>query len=334
MSNFDFSTTYLGLKLKNPLIIAACSKTLSVENCKMFEELGASAIVLPSLFEEEITMGQKELDSYFTKSSNLSPESSDFLPSFQDFTNLNGEDYIQKIKDIKKSLTIPVIASLNGHSLGGWVDYAKKIETAGADALELNIYFVAANPLDDGSVIEKKYVDIIKAVREKIKIPLAVKVGPYFSSFSNMAKKIESSGANGLIMFNRFLEPDFDLETLSVNRNMEFSHASELKLALHWTAILYGRTKLSICAGKGVKDKEAFIKLLMAGADTVSIASAIYQHGPNIISKILKESKEWLLEKEYSSITQLKGSMSYKNIADPSLFERANYMKLLKRQFE
>lgn len=333
MKPFDFQTEYLGLKLKNPLIISACSKTGDIDNCKRYEDFGASAIVLPSLFEEEITMGQKEIHHYFLESSHLSSESMDFLPNFMDFSNINGEAYLERLVKIKKSLSIPLIGSLNGHSLGGWVDYAKKIEDAGADALELNIYFVPTDPDLTSLDIEHKYVEIIKSVKNQIKIPLAVKVGPYFSSFANMAKKIEKSGANGLVIFNRFLEPDFDLEHLSVNPNLEFSHAHELKLALHWTAILYSHTKLSLCAGKGVKEKDGFIKLLMAGADVVSVASALYQHGPEVIKKILSESENWFIDHEYKSIEQLKGSMSYKNVEDPSLFERANYMKLLKNQF-
>jgi dihydroorotate dehydrogenase (fumarate) len=330
---FDYTTKYLGLTLKNPLIISACSKTRDLDYCKKMQEFGASALVLPSLFEEEILMNQHELNSYFTESSHLSPESSDFLPTFQEFNNINGEAYLEYIQQMKKTVSIPVIASLNGFSVGGWVDYAAKIEAAGADALELNIYFIPTDFSKSSLQIEDEYIKIIEAVRKKIKIPLAVKVGPYFSSFANMASKIEKAGANGLVIFNRFLEPDFDLETLDVNPVLEFSHQQEMKLTLHWTALLYKNINMSICSGRGVKDRNGFIKLLMAGADVVSLSSALYQEGPTTISNILREAQVWFEENEYQSISQLKGSMSYRNVKDPSVFERANYMKILKRNY-
>jgi len=331
---FDYSTKYLGLNLSNPLIISACTKTRDLEMCKKFEELGASAIVLPSLFEEEIMYSQHELDSYLTYSSSLSAESFDFIPSHQDFGNLNGESYLEMIHKHKKNLKIPLIASLNGHSFGGWSSYAKKIQEAGADALELNIYFVPTNINKTADEVEREYLKIIESVKKNVTIPVSVKLGPYFSSFANMAKKIESTGVEGLVLFNRFIEPDFDLSTLDLNPTLEFSNAQEMKLTLHWTAILHKQVNLSLCSGRGVKDKSGFIKLLMAGADTVGIASVLFQEGPHAISKILSEAKDWFEENEYSSVSQLKGSMSYKNISDPSQFERANYMKILKRNYE
>lgn len=331
---FDYTTEYLGLTLKNPLIISACSKLRDISYCQKLEEYGASAIVLPSLFEEEIHMNQHELNHYFTTSSHLSSESQDFLPSFQDFKNINGEEYLESIRQLKSKLSIPIIASLNAYSDGGWANFAREIEKAGASALELNIFFVPTNNEQTSSEIEEIYLSIIKNVKAQIKIPLAVKVGPYFTSFANMAKKIGEAKANGLVIFNRFLEPDFDLTTLDVNPTLEFSQKEEMRLTLHWTALLYKNTPMSLCSGRGVKDKDGFIKLLMAGADVVSIASVLYQKGPEIVKTILTEAHSFFEENEYTSIKQLKGSMSYKNVADPSLFERANYLKMLKTKHD
>ncbi len=330
---FDYTTKFLGLDLKNPLIISACSKTRELEHSKRFVELGASAIVLPSLFEEELVFNQNELQSFLTYSSHLSPESSDFLPNFQNLSNAEGESYLELIAAHKKALHVPIIASLNGHSPSGWEKYAKKIEDAGASALELNIYFVPTNPNKDALQIEAEYLEIIKNVRSKIKIPLTIKLSPYFTNFSNMAKKIESTGVEGITIFNRFIEPDFDIESMDINPKLQFSNAEEMKLSLHWTAILRGQLNLSICAGRGVKNEFDFIKLLMAGADAVGIASVIYQDGPSKISSILDGAKKWLSEHDYHSISELKGSMSYKNVSDPSAYERANYMKILKNNY-
>jgi dihydroorotate dehydrogenase (fumarate) len=285
------------------------------------------------LFEEELVYNQNDLQSFLTYSSHLSPESSDFLPNFQNLSNAEGESYLELISAHKNALNVPIIASLNGHSSTGWEKYAKKIEDAGASALELNIYFVPTNPNIDAIKIENDYLEIVKSVRAKIKIPLTVKLSPYFTNFSNMAKKIEQAGADGITVFNRFIEPDFDIETMDINPKLEFSSAQEMKLSLHWTAILKSQLNLSICAGRGVKNEFDFIKLLMAGADSVGIASVIYQEGPSKISSILKNAEKWLVEHEYNSITELKGSMSYKNVSDPSMYERANYMKILKNNY-
>lgn len=333
MSTFDFTTQYLGLTLSTPLIISACSKTRDVGLCQKFEEYGASAIVLPSLFEEEINFSQEQLHRYLLESSNLSPEGQNFLPIPDEVNYANEETYLNLIHKMKKSVGIPVIGGLNAYSRGGWVEYAQKIEQAGADALELNIFFVATDPDTDSVEIEQRYLDIIQSVRGQIKIPLTVKLGPYFSAFANLVKKIEALGADGLVLFNRFLEPDFDIEELDVLTKLEFSHQQEMKLSLNWTAILHRQTKMSICAGRGVKDYQDFIKLLLAGADCVSIASLIYQEGPHSIRKILRDSLNWFEEKEYQSVAQLKGSMDYNNIANKSIFERANYLKILKSRF-
>lgn len=334
MSNFNFSTTYLGLQLKNPLIISACSKTRDISLCRRFEELGASAIVLPSLFEEEMTFTQDQMDRYFLESSNLSFEGQHFSPASLHEKRPSEEEYLTLIQNMKKSLSIPVIASLNAYSPGGWANYARRIEEAQADALELNIYFVATDPEHDAFYIEQRYLDIISQVRATIKIPLTVKVSPFFSSFANMAKKIEAQKVQGIVLFNRFLEPDFDLEQLEVNSTLEFSHQQEMKLSLNWAAILYKQTRLSLCVGRGVKSSQDFIKLLLAGADCVSIASVLYQDGPQSIKKILDESFQWFVQNDYQSIEQLKGSMSLVNVKDKSSFERANYMKILKTKFD
>jgi dihydroorotate dehydrogenase (fumarate) len=294
------------------------------------EDFGASAIVLPSLFEEELTYDQEYIENFTNKFEGYTPEAFNYLPEPTEYANLEGEEYLENLAKTKKAISIPVIASLNGVGLGGWTKYAKLMQQAGADGIELNIFYIPTDPSLTALDIENRYIDVVKKVKSEVSIPIAVKLNPFFSSLANMATKLDAAGADALVLFNRFLEPDINLETLEIDPKLEFSSATEMRLPLHWTAILHSRVKASICAGRGVKDAEQMIKLIMAGADTVSIASVLYQHGLPSIRSILLDAKKWMDDNEYESFKQMQGSMSYKNLSDPSHLERLNYMKTIK----
>lgn len=325
-----YKTKYMGLELKNPLIISACSMTRDLEKVKQMEEYGASAIVLPSLFEEELTYDQAYIENFTNSFQGFSPEAFDYLPEPDKYSNLDGEEYLENLHKIKKSIGIPVIGSLNGVGAGGWTKYAKLMQEAGADGIELNIFYIPTDPNLTANDIEERYINVIKKVKGEVSIPVAVKLNPFFSSLANMATKLDKAGADALVLFNRFLEPDINLDTLEIDPKLEFSSALEMRLPLHWTAILYGRVNSSICAGRGVKNADQMIKLIMAGADTVSIASVLYQHGLTSIKTILEDADRWMDEKQYDSFQQMRGSMSYCNLSDPSHLERVNYMKTIK----
>lgn len=326
----NLETTYMGLKLKNPLVVSACPLTKELDSALLMEDKGAAAIVLPSLFQEEIQQDRQNIEDIFDGTASIGPEALDFFPIPVAYKNIEGEEYLESIRTIKSRLGIPVIASLNGSSPGGWLDYSKLMQEAGADAIELNIFFVPTDPKVTGDQIEAVYIDILKEVKKSSSIPVAVKLAPFFSSFTNMATKLDEAGADGLVLFNRFLEPDFQLEELEVIPKMSFSTQAEMRLPLHWTAILSGKIKASIASGRGIKKAEHIIKMIMAGADAVTIASIIYQEGIESIERLIADVKKWMEENEYESIAQMKGSMSYQMISDPSLFERVNYLKELR----
>lgn len=323
-------TTYMGMELKNPLVVSACPLTKEIDTALEMEDKGAAALVMPSLFQEEIEYDRQNIEDIYEETSFVSAEALDFFPIPPAYKNIEGEEYLENLRTLKERLEIPIIASLNGSSPGGWLDYSKLMEEAGADALELNIFFVPTDPEVSGEQIEKVYEDIVREVKKTVKIPVAVKLAPFFSSFINMAHKMDKAGADGLVLFNRFLEPDFQLEELEVVQKMTLSTQSEMRLPLHWTAILRGKVKASLASGRGVKKAEHLIKLIMAGADVVTIASLLYQEGTDSIAKLLGDVSKWMEENEYESISQMKGSMSYQMISDPSLFERVNYLKMLR----
>ena len=326
----DLTTTYLGLKLKNPLVISACPMAKDLYLAKELEQQGAAALVMPSLFEEEITYDQVALDHFLGMTTNAFAEAADFFPEPPRFENLHAEEYLETLAKIKQSVKIPVIASLNGITVGGWAKYAKKMEQAGANALELNIFYVPTDLNMEGTAVEQRYLEVLKAVKAEVKIPVAVKIGSFFSSIPNMCKKLVGAGADGLVLFNRFLEPDFNLDTLDVAPKIEFSHAYEMRTSLHWTAILSSQLKCSLGATRGIKDASHLIKYLLAGAHVGMITSVLYQHGIDSVGKILADMEKWMAEKEYTSVEQMRGSMNYRNVPDPSTFERANYMKMLR----
>ncbi len=324
----DLSTKYMGLKLKNPLVPSASPLSKSVDMVKRLEESGASAVVVYSLFEEQITHEAGELDHYMSYGTESFAEALNYFPEAKEF-NLGPDEYLRHLNNLKSAVDIPVIGSLNGVSAGGWLKYAKLIEEAGADALELNVYYIPANIEKDGTVIEEIYVrDLIK-IKKNLKIPVAMKLSPYFSSMPNMAKKLDDAGADALVLFNRFYQPDIDLADLEVVPNLELSSSFEMRLPLRWIAILYGRIKANLAASTGIHTHEDVIKMLMAGADITCLCSELLGNGINRISEILKDLEKWMEEREYESVEQMKGSMSQKSVADPAAFERANYMKAL-----
>lgn len=324
----DLRTKYLGLELKNPLVVAACPLTQSIDNLKKLEEAGAAAAVMPSLFEEQITHEEVALSQAQDFGTESFAEALSYFPEPTEF-RAAPDVYLDAIAEAKKAVNMPIIGSLNGVSQGGWVDYAKRIQDAGADALELNIYLIAADMSVSGAEIEERYLELVGAVKESISIPLAVKVGPYFSSPGHMAKRIADKGADGLVIFNRFLQPDIDLDDLEISPKLVLSSSHELLLPLRWIAILKGRVDASLAVTSGIHGAKGMIKALLAGADVGMIASVLYQKGFDKISTTLSNMTEWMEEKEYESVEQLKGSMSQENCPEPAAFERGNYMKAL-----
>jgi len=324
----DLTTNYLGLKLKNPVVPSASPLSQNVDSVKALEDAGASAVVVYSLFEEQINHESGEIDHYLSYGSESYAEATSYFPEPDEF-KLGPVEYLDHIAKLKKSVDIPIIGSLNGVSAGGWVNYAKNIEQAGADALELNIYYIAANGNLPSSEIENMYVETIKAVKSKVKIPVAVKLSPFFTSMTNMAKKLDGAGADGLVLFNRFYQPDFDLNKLEVVPNLVLSTNWELRLPLRWIAILYGNIKASMAATSGVHSHLDVIKVMMAGGDVAMVCSELLKHGISRVSDMVSGLQIWMEENEYESITQMKGSMSQRRVAEPAAFERANYMKAL-----
>jgi dihydroorotate dehydrogenase (fumarate) len=324
----DLSTTYLGLNLKNPVVASASPISKKLEGIKKLEDAGASAVVMYSLFEEQITHDSLALDHYLSRGTETFAEALTYFPDLDRY-NIGPEDYLNLISKAKKAVSIPIIGSLNGVSTGGWVDYAKKIEQAGADALELNVYYISTDPSLTSAELEENYVDLVKTIKAQIKIPLAVKLSPFFTALPNMASRLAGAGANGLVLFNRFLQPDLDIETLEVTPNLQLSTPAELRLPLRWTAILYGRVKADLALTSGVHSAQDVLKSMMAGAKVTMLASALLHNGIDSISTIVKDIETWMTEFEYSSIQQMQGSMSQQAVAEPAAFERANYMKAL-----
>ncbi len=316
------------MKLKNPVVPSASPLSKDLDKVKRLEESGAAAITLWSLFEEEIESEQLELFYRTTLHSESYAEALSYFPEFPEY-KVGPETYLEHIRKIKETVHIPVIASINGKSLGGWVDFAKKIEQAGADALELNIYFLATDINISGAEIDKMYIDIVSEVRKAVKIPIAVKLSPYFSSTAWLANELVKAGANGLVLFNRFYQPDIDLENLEVVPNVILSTSFANRLPLRWIAILYGRVDADLAATSGISTAEDVIKMIMAGASVTQMFSALIKFGEKHIARVLNDIQKWMEEHEYESIEQMKGSMSHKAVENPAAFERANYMKIL-----
>ncbi len=324
----DLSTTYLGLNLKNPVVASASPLSKKLDTVKLLEDAGASAVVMYSLFEEQITHESLALNYFLDRGTDAFAEASSYFPDLGHY-NVGPENYLALIQKIKKAVSIPVIGSLNGVTPGGWVDYARKIEEAGADALELNMYQVAADPNVTAQALEQTYIDLVSDVRKQVHIPLAVKLSPFYTSLPNFATRLVRAGANGLVLFNRFMQPEIDIETLEVVPSVQLSSSSELRLPLRWVAILYGRIQADLALTSGVHTGEDVIKAMMAGANVTMLASELIHNGPDRINSILGEIEQWMEEFEYESMKQMCGSMSQQSVKDPGAFERANYMKAL-----
>ncbi len=324
----NLETTYLGLKLKNPIVPSAGPLSRDVQGIKQLEDAGAAAAVLYSIFEEQIEHDTLEIHHYTSQHSESTAEAMSYFPEPAEF-KAGPNEYLELIRKAKESVNIPIIASINGKSLGGWTDYAKLVQQAGADALELNIYKIATELEQSAQEIESSYIEIVKAVRAAVTIPVAVKMGPYFSSVAWMAKELEKAGANGLVLFNRFYQPDIDLENLEVVPNVLLSTPMAMRLPLRWVAILYGRIKADIAATSGIYDEKDVIKMIMAGATVTQMMSSLLKFGVGHIGDVLTKMKYWMEVNEYDSLDIMRGSMSYIKTANPAQFERANYMKVL-----
>ncbi len=324
----DLTTTYLGLQLKNPLVASASPLAKKLHLVRRLEDAGAAAIVMYSLFEEQINHESYELDHYLNRGTNTYSEALSYFPDL-DYYNLGPEPYLEHLQRVKQAVSIPVIGSLNGISTGGWIEYARKIEQAGADALELNIYYLPTDVGLTGAVLEEEYIQLVSDVRSTIKIPIALKLSPFYTSLPNIAKSFVEAGADGLVLFNRFYQPDFDLDTLEVVPNLQLSSSYDMRLPLRWIAILYGRIQADFALTGGIHTAQDVLKAMMAGANVAMTTSALLEHGIDHLAHILEHLRRWMEEHEYESITQMRGSMSQRSVAEPAAFERANYMKAL-----
>lgn len=323
----DLTTNYLGLMLRSPLVpSAAAPLTENIDNVRRMEDAGAGAVVLHSLFEEQIRQERFELNHHLTYGTESFAEALTYFPEPEIF-HVGTQEYLEHISNVKDLVDIPIIASLNGTTVGGWVDYAKQIEQAGADALELNVYYVPTDMEMTGAQVEQNYIDILQAVKAEVRIPVAIKLSPFFSNMANMAKRLAEAGADSLVLFNRFYQPDIDLENLEVQPNVLLSTPDAMRLPMRWIAILYGRVSVDFAATGGIQKGQDALKMLMVGANATMLCSVLLRHGINHIQVIEQEMRHWMEEHEYESVKQMQGSMSQINCPDESAFERAQYMK-------
>ena len=324
----DLSTTYLGLALKNPLIASASPLSRRIEQVQQLEASGIAAVVLHSLFEEQIIHESLELDHFLSRSADFSAEASSYLPDTGEYS-LQPERYLEYLGKLKKAVGVPLIGSLNGVSNGGWIKYARLIQDAGADAVELNLYYLPLDPALKSQEIEDAQVDLVAAVKSSITVPLAVKLSPYYTALPNFVHRLANAGVDGIVLFNRFYQPDFDLEKLSIAHTLDLSIQAEMRLPLRWISILHGTVPADFALTTGVHSHEGVLKAMMAGARVAMLASELLQKGASRVTEILAALTAWMTEHEYTSIMQMQGSMSQKAVAEPAAFERANYMKVL-----
>jgi len=325
----DLSTTYLGLRLRTPLVASASPLSQDIDSIRHLEDAGASGVVLYSLFEEQLRQESLELEHHMKEATDSFAEAASFFPQPTEF-HLGPEGYLNHIRKAKESVKIPIIASLNGSTLGGWAKYAREIEQAGADAIECNIYFIPTDPDISSSDVEKTYLDILREVKISVRIPVAVKLSPFFSNLANMAKQLDEAGANALVLFNRFYQPDINLDELEIQPNVLLSTPQALRLPLTWIGILHGRIRANLAATSGVHGPEDVVKLLMVGADVTMLCSTLLRNGISHLRYIEDGARIWMEKHEYESVQQMKGSMSQLRCSNPSAFERAQYMKAVK----
>jgi dihydroorotate dehydrogenase (fumarate) len=324
----DLTTTYLGLSLRNPLVASASPLSKKLDRVRQLEDAGAAAVVMYSLFEEQITREIDDLDCYLNLATNSYAEALSYFPDL-DHYNVGPDGYLEHLRRVKEAVDIPVIGSLNGISAGGWVDYAQKIEQAGADALELNIYYLPTDLELSSHTLEKIYVNLVREVRGVIHIPLTLKLSPFVTALPHFARRLTEAGANGLVLFNRFYQPDFDLEDFEVVPHLELSTSHELLLPLRWIALLYGHVSADLALTSGVHRVQDVVKAVMAGANVTMLASELLLHGPERIRQLQEELDKWMEQHEYLSVSQMRGCMSQGAVVEPAAFERANYMKAL-----
>ena len=324
----DLSTTYMGLSLKNPIVPSSSPLSYNLDNIRRLEDAGAAAVVMHSLFEEQITLESHQLDHFLSYGTDTFAEALTYFPDLDSY-NVGPDQYLNLISDAKNAVGIPIIGSLNGVSSGGWIEYASRIEEAGADALELNVYYIPTDVAMAGATVEQMYLDIMRDVRKNVSIPIAMKLSPQFSATANMASRLAEAGADALVLFNRFYQPDLDIEDLEVTPHLVLSKSRELHLPLRWVAILYGRVPVDLAITTGVHNHVDVLKGIMAGAKVTMMASELLRKGTTRIDKILGRMNRWMQEHEYESVAQMQGSMSQQAVAEPAAFERANYMKIL-----
>ncbi len=321
-------TKYMGLNLNSPIIVSACTLSNQLDNIKKMEDNGAGAVVLFSLFEEQIKKEELRIKNIISTTTNSFAEALDYFPDLEEY-NMGTDEYLENIRQAKESVSIPIIGSLNGISADGWINYSKKMEEAGADAIEVNIFFIPGDISVSSAEVEQRYLDIIQLVKKAVTIPVAVKINPYFSSTGNMCLRMQEAGADALVLFNRFYQPDFDINELLIKTDLNYSDPSEIRLPLSWLGILYGKLQLSLAATTGVQSASEVIKYLLAGADAVMTASTLYKNGIPYLRMMNKELLDWMDLMGFDSIESFKGLMSQKNIPDPTAYERANYIKLI-----
>jgi dihydroorotate dehydrogenase (fumarate) len=324
----DLSTSYMGLALKNPLLASSSPLTDNVDTIRQLEDAGAAAVVLPSLFEEQMTLRTQNLDPYLSSHAERLAEAIKYFPPMDEY-NHGPDGYNELIARAKSAVSIPVIASLNGVWMGDWTGYARHIERAGADALELNVYYVPTDFGLSGAQVEQVYLDLCNDIKSSVHIPVAIKLSPYFSAPAHMARRLDELGANALVLFNRFYQPDFDIETYSVQPNLDLSTSAELRLRLRWAAILYGNLRADLAITGGVHSHVDVVKAMMAGASVVTLTSTLLKNGINHLTKIRTDLTRWMDEHDHDSLRQLRGVLSQQTVAEPAAFERANYMKVL-----
>ncbi len=324
----DLSTKYMGLKLKHPIVASSSPLSDSLEGIKILEDSGASAIVMYSLFEEQIRRDNEAFDFFLQSGTESFAESLNYFPHY-DIAHKGPDQYLNLVRKAVEATDIPIIASLNGVTNEGWIDYAKQIQQAGASAIELNVYFIPTDLAMTPDVVEQDYFDILKAVKSAVSIPVAMKLSPFFSSTGNMAKRLDEQGVDALVLFNRFYQPDINLETLTIDPHTELSTPAEIRLPLLWIAVLYGQIKASLAASRGVHSATEVIKYLMVGADVVMVASILMKNGPRYLQVLLNETEKWLSARGYHSLNEVRGVMSRQKVKDPGAFERINYIKVL-----
>jgi dihydroorotate dehydrogenase (fumarate) len=324
----DLSTKYLGMTLKSPLVASASPLSEDINSIKKLEAAGIGAVVLYSLFEEQLRLEQEEYNFHTTQGTEAFAESLSYFPEIEDY-KLGPELYLEHIRKAKAAVDVPIIASLNGSSLGGWTEYAREFQNAGADAIELNIYYIPTDSNMTGAEVEQQYIDILKAVKGAVKIPVALKLSPFFSNFSNMAKRLDEAGADSLVLFNRFYQPDIDLDEFEVTPNLMLSQSSEMRLPMRWIAILKDNIKADLAATSGIHTGTDVIKMLMVGANATMLCSSLLKHGINHVKNIEDHMKQWMREHDYKSVSEMQGSMSQQKTGNPSSFERAQYMNAI-----